>query len=456
MAIDPVSLYFGSPVWLQNTLLSLYGLRLQRRRYGGEHRATLAALRDSQWFTADRLEADQLLQLNTLLLHAGRTTPRYRELGLGGAKFTTVKQLREIPTLSKDDLRANPANSLSDVARGRKLVEIHTGGTTGTPLTVLCDQRALQRNYAFFARLREWAGITRHARVATFAGRTLVSPKQSSPPFWRHNRPANTVLYSSYHLSPSTLPAYVEHLAEWKPELIDSYPSSIEPIARYLVSNGIDRIRPKAIITSSETLAPTVRAVISEAFGAPVFDHYGSAEMGAFISQCERGSYHANSEFGIVEILRDGQPAEPGQSGEIVATGFVNRIMPLIRYRTGDMAMISDKTCTCGRSFPVIEELMGRIDDVIITPEGRRIGRLDPIFKAVDGFYEARIVQDKSDHVRVEYVAGEELVEDQRRIFTRELSNRLGPSMRIDVVRVDRIPRTRGGKLRMVVNELPR
>jgi phenylacetate-CoA ligase len=185
-----------------------------------------------------------------------------------------------------------------------------------------------------------------------------------------------------------------------------------------------------------------------------VFDHYGGAEMAALITQCEHGSYHVNPEFGIVEILRNGQPVSVGELGEIVATGFINPIMPLIRYRTGDMATLAASGCECRREgFPVIERIEGRMDDYIVTPEGYMVGRLDPIFKSVDSILETRLVQDEPDHVRIELVAGSSYSSDQGNVLVEELRKRVGPTMRMDVHLVPSIPRTAGGKLRMVVNE---
>ena len=440
---------------MQNALLSLYGLKLRRQRYGGVHQTFLARLLQSERWSAPQLEAYQLEQLALVVEHAGQTVPLYRSRGLSGFRITGLEELRQLPLLTKSDLRAPREHITSEHYHGMPLAEIHTGGTTGTPLTVFCDPPTLQRNYAFFSRLRRWAGIEDGARVATFAGRTIVAPAETRPPFWRSNAAANTILYSSYHISPESIPLYVEHLRRWQPQLIDSYPSSLEPIARYLVAQGGGPVRPRAVITSSETLWPEVRELITEAFQAPVFDHYASAEMATFVSQCEHGSYHLNPEFGILEVLReDGEPAAPGETGEVIATGFINPVMPLIRYQTGDLAVAGAGGCACGRAFPTIERVLGRMDDVIVTPEGRKVGRLDPIFKAVSSFHEARIIQDARDHVRVEYVAERAIDEGERATFLRELGNRLGPSMRVDLVQVPQIPRTSRGKLRMVVNEM--
>jgi phenylacetate-CoA ligase len=443
--------YSRSPVWTQNLLISAYGLRLRRLRYGRVGRETLARLRQSQWFSTELLGEFQLRALSEVVRRAQADVPFYRDRAPHGSRIGSFEQLRELPILTKEDVQRAGRRMISDRYSHKALSEVHTGGTTGKPLAIYCDSETLQRNYAFFSRFKEWAGIPDHARTATFAGRTLV-PVGSGAPYWRHNRSANTMLFSSYHIGAGTLPAYVEELAAFQPALIDTYPSSIEPIARYILDNGITGIRPTAIITSSETLFPAVRQLIEQAFGCRVFDHYGSAEMAALITQCEMGTYHVVPEFGIVEILADGKPVEVGSRGEIVATGFINPAMPLIRYATGDYAVRGEGDCGCGRRGQTIEQLEGRMDDVVITPEGNLVGRLDPIFKAVSSLYETRIVQDELDHVRVETVVVDELGADVQSELERQLRARLGPSMRISIVRVPAIERTGRGTLRTTVN----
>ena len=445
--------YYAMPVWAQNALLTAYGLRLRRLRYGADNQRILRELLESQWASPEEIGKSRLAALNALLRHASTNVPFYGSSGLP-SHVDDVAQLAQLPLVRKTDL-LREGRSFVDTTAGKNMQEIHTGGTTGTPLVIYCNRAALQRNYAFFERLKAWAGIRPGSRTAVFAGRTLVPPGQTRPPYWRRNRAANALMLSSYHVSPETAPEYLNALRAFRPELIDSYPSSIEFIARSALRLGVTDIRPRAVITSSETLSLAVREVIERAFGCKVFDHYGSAEMAAFVSQCDAGSYHVNPEFGIVEVVKDdGTPARAGETGQIVATGFINPVMPLIRYATGDQAVQGSDACTCGRAFPVLARIEGRVDDVIITPDGRRIGRLDPIFKGNASIREARIVQDAADHVRLEVVPEVDFSPEQEVSLAADLSRRLGPTMRVDVVRVASVPRAASGKLRMVVREI--
>ncbi|HEV8411812.1 MAG TPA: hypothetical protein VGQ30_15010, partial [Gemmatimonadaceae bacterium] len=385
------------------------------------------------------------------LQHARTTVPFYRDR-LPAAPLEDLGALARIPMLTKAEVRTAGRAMISTAFAARTLHSVHTGGTTGTPLTIHCDRSALQRNYSFFSRFQESMDLPPRPRVATFAGRAILEPGQDRPPYWRRNFAGNSLLCSSYHLSADTIPHYVDALARFNPEVIDSYPSSIEGIARYVRERCITSIRPTAIITSSETLRPNVRRTIEDAFGCRVYDHYGAAEMAAFVTQCSHGAYHCNSDYGIVEVIRDGRPAAPGEMGEIVATGFINPVMPFVRYATGDFAVRGASSCRCGRGFPILARIVGRMDDVLVTPEGRMVGRLDPVFKAVSSITETRIVQDEVDHVRAEWVGDRMLTDGEAASLRAELRSRLGPSMRIDLVRVPRIARTAGGKFRSVVN----
>lgn len=445
-----IRIYDRAPVLVQNLMLSAYGLWLRYLRYGPRQQALVAELRASERLSADALHTLQLKRLNDVLVAAARDVPFY-DGRIPPTGVSSLAELGNLPRLTKSAAQQAGRDLVSRRHAAERLQQIHTGGTTGKPLTVFCNREALQRNYAFFHRFRAWAGITDGDRVATFAGRTIVPPGRASP-YWRHNWASNTLLCSSYHLGPDSLDGYLDALASFRPRLIDSYPSSIEPLARQALARHDARIRPAAIITSSETLFPEVRASIEAAFGCRVFDHYGAAEMAALITQCEAGSYHVNPEYGVVEIMVGDRPALPGEVGEIVATGFVNSVMPFIRYSTGDLAVLGHRGCGCGRAFPVIERIEGRQDDTLLTPDGNRIGRLDPIFKAVQSIHEARIVQDAADHVRVEVVPLPQFSDRERHALLGELTRRLGHRMRISIVSVDRLERTGRGKLKTVVN----
>lgn len=448
-------LYWKSPVAVQNLLVSGYGLVLYHRRVGSRlHRAEMRALAEAERAGPDELRVRQSRALRELVLHAARTTPHYREVfarhGVEPSAIRTSDDLRRLPILEKDEVRQVPERFWSSAVKGS--YTINTSGTTGSPLRVRASRGALLRNYAHYYRLRERLGIDARERSATFAGRMIVEPGRVSPPFWRHNLATRTILYSTYHLSEGNIPAYLQRLASQRPALIFAYPSAITAVARVLLEHPQFEIRPRAVIGSCETLLPHQRSIVEEAFGCTVTDFYGSAEMSAFVAQCERGTYHVWPTYGICEVVVGDRPARPGEAGDLVTTSFVNDAMPLLRYRTGDIA-VPGEDCSCGLPFPTLHQIDGRRDDVLTTPDGRQVGRLDPAFKGLadDAFREAQIVQVALDRVVLRYVAGTRFEVSAVEKVKQELRGRLGPAMDVQAEAVSELPRGPSGKLRAVV-----
>jgi phenylacetate-CoA ligase len=451
--VKPIALYHRLPVILQEAALSLYGAKLRWNRYGGDHHRVLRELVANAALDVASLTSLQEHLLQETLLHAVTHVPYYRSLGVPvpetPANATAI--LRQWPLLSKATVQQAGVALLDERRSPKALLQIHTGGTTGRALAIYTDAGALRRNYAFFERFKRTAGIGPSDRVATFAGRPIVPTEQAAPPFWRRNVVARQLLLSSYHISPRTLDGYIDALEAYSPRWIDSYPSSLEPIARRIVQRGGASVRPVAIVTSSETLTSSARASMEQAFQCRVFDQYGSAEMVAFIAQCREGRYHVHPDYGFLELLDErGEPVADGTPGEIVATGFINPVMPLVRYRMGDLAVKTSDPCPCGSAFPGVASLLGRMDDVIVTPSGRRVGRIDPIFKAVSTLHEARVVQTAIDAIRLEAVISDGFTAADRQTLLDELRLRVGGDMQLEFAAVPSIPRTRGGKLRMV------
>lgn len=450
------SIYDRSPVLVQHAMISAYGWKLARLRYGPTYEQYLSRLLESQHYSGAELAELQNKELRALVQHCYENVPYYsrlmRELRLTPADFRRTSDLAKLPVLDKETVRLQP-----ELFHARNYLRapceiVSTSGTTGATLRIRVDAEGRRRNYAFFGRLKSWMGIIPGGRNAVFAGRTIVPMSAQVPPFWRYNLAAQTLLFSSYHLSDKNIPAYLGRLRDWSPELIDSYPSSISMLARHVLENGGLAPEPKAVITSSETLLSDQRQAIATAFNTRVLDQYGAAEQACFIAQCEMGSYHVHPEFGVTEFLADSSRDSQSVS-QIVATGFTNWAMPLLRYQTGDAAVLGTGECLCGRKFPVVEEILGRMDDLIITPDGRRVGRLDPVFKGLETIRRAQIIQESLERIRILIVPGKGFSVADQESFCHELQKRLGSDIEYVVEQVNEIPAGPGGKFRSVVSK---
>lgn len=452
-------MYFNSPIFIQNIVTSIYGYKLYLERYLGNHDKYLKQLLESQWYSQKKIDKLVNENFNYIFQYATKNVPYYKKLVTNGdinvTEINNVSDITKLPIIRKEDIRNKPEEFLSQEFKKNKLISINTSGTTGKTLTIYVDRNSRRYSYAFYSRLKNWAGVNGKQKNITFAGRTIVPPDSKIPPFWRTNNAWNNYLFSSYHLSAENMRFYVAEMQKIQPYFIDSYPSSIYTIAKYMEENNIDDIHPKAIITSSETLFDSQRKVIEEVFNCPVFDQYGSAEQVVFISQCEKGNYHVHPEYGIVEFLReDGSTAEPGENARLICTGFTNNAMPLLRYDIGDTGILSTKKCTCGRNFPVIEKIVGRTDDILITKDGRQIGRLDPVFKGLKTIKEAQIIQEDYEKIILKIIPGVGYKNSDAQNIIWELKKRLGEKTEINVKEVSEIPRSANGKFRAVISEV--
>ncbi len=452
------SIYLKSPILCQNVCVSLYGIYLHRLRYGGICESVYEGLRKNETLSFEQVKELQNELVRRHVRLAYEQTDYYRELfdklHIGPDEIRNVQDLAKIPVTEKDEVRKNPHLFVSKKLSKRRLIKINTSGTTGKPLTVVFDKDSLRRSYAFFMRIAGWHGIRIRDNRATFGGRVIVPPEQKKPPFWRYDAGENSLLFSSYHLTPENLPYYYEKLADFQPVEIRAYPSSLYTVASYMKREGLRGVTPKAIITSAETLLPYQKSVIEEQFDCTIRDQYGCSEMVVVVSQCEMGTYHLHPESGVLEILkRDAGLALDNERGEIVCTGFINHAMPLLRYRLGDIGELDENAeCPCGRNFPVLRGIEGRIDDYIETIDGRMVGRLDPIFKGAQGITATQIVQTSSRDIVLRILPDHDYREEHGLKVVGELRNRVGNQMDIKIVLVDSIPKESNGKFRAVIS----
>jgi phenylacetate-CoA ligase len=412
--VNALAVYHRLPGPLRDVAASVHGRRLRAWRYGPETDRLVAEAREREAWEQDRWTAWLQARLPA--------------------------DLADRPIQEKEQVRADPRSFVvGDVA---DLYEEHTSGTTGTPLTLWWDRDAVRGWYALFeARARGWHGVSRHETWALLGGQLVVASDRKRPPYWVWNAALHQLYLSAWHLAPDTADAYAEALRRRAPTHVVGYPSALATLAHL----ATDLPQPKVVLTNAEPLLDHQRAAIQEAFGCPVRDTYGLAELVVGASECEAGTLHLWPEVGLVECV----------DGDLVATGLLNAAMPLVRYRVGDRLAgpVRWEACACGRGLPTLPRVEGRDDDVVVTPDGRRLGRLDPVFKADLPLVEAQIVQDRPDHLRLRVVPDRPLSEDDRTALVRRVREHVG-DMEVTVEELDRIERDAAGKFRAVVSEV--
>jgi len=228
-------------------------------------------------------------------------------------------------------------------------------------------------------------------------------------------------------------------------------------MARLMLEHGLSLgYWPRALILCADKATANMKSVIRDAFLARPYEEYGSVENAALATECAAGSLHVSPDFGIVEIVdEEGQPLGPGEEGRIVCTSLLNDVQPLIRYEIGDLGRWSDRPCPCGRNqFPVLEEIVGRIEDAVIGPDGREIVRICSL-QDVPHVLASQLVQERLDLLRVRVVAEHGFSEsDERMIRDIVATQRLG-AVRVEIERVSELEKTPAGKVRRVIRRLP-
>ncbi|ACH38809.1 adenylyltransferase, putative [Citrifermentans bemidjiense Bem] len=356
-----------------------------------------------------------------------------------------LQLLQEMPLVSKEAMRA--AVKEDRRKKGRGLDYRSTSGSTGMPFQFYKDRLATGYMDSVQYAANAWYGIDMGDPQARFWGMPLGAKGALVARVKDLLR--NRIRFSAFDLSLEAKEAFYARLRGFAPSYFYGYPSLIAEFCRYAAQQGVDlsALPLKAVVGTGEYVYPRERELISAATGAPFVSEYGCTEVGLIGFECRHGSMHLMASNIVLEIIKDGKSVID-EEGDVYVTELHASHFPFIRYGLGDRGKIVGKPCSCGRNLPVFEVISGRKDDYVITPEGGKI--YDAIFayvlkKGVDQF---KAVQTAADRVEITLVANAEYSEELERRYLQELSNRISPCMQIAISRVDRIERSKSGKLR--------
>ncbi|TKF22568.1 phenylacetate--CoA ligase family protein [Vibrio genomosp. F6] len=433
-------IYINSPIFVQNTLLSVRALiRVVIREGKSQQGLTKKLLAHDK--NLNQLKKYSELELNSVIKKS-ETVPTYKNSKLES------DGLESFPVISKDDIKSNSENFVSD-AKKKNVIHGATSGTTGTPLSIPQDIESVIREQAFVARHLDWAGYQKGDKRAWIRGDMIVPLEQKTVPFWRYSWFEDLIMLSSFHMTKNALPHYIKAMVDFDVEIIQAYPSSIVTLAKYLESQGeYYPLGLKSIITSSESLSDEDRRVVEDRFQCTVFDWYGLFERVAAIANCEHGRYHVLTDYSHVEFFDAGNGTH-----EIVGTNFNNKHFPLIRYKTGDHVVLSDEThCPCGRVFPIISKIEGRVGDYLIGEDGQKVHILNHIPKGVDGLLACQFIQNEPRSIVISAVIDETVFDsNQESKLIANTKDRLGQTMSVSINLVNSLDRTRNGKIRQAI-----
>jgi phenylacetate-CoA ligase len=427
---------------------------------GHAYRRTLREAARFDQLPLEQVRAFQERKLAEVLRFATDQVPAYRPYRGAVERFRPQEALREFPLLVKDDLQSRFEQFLPRDIDSIPHYAISTGGTSGNQLKFFVDNESQAVETAFMHRQWQRVGYTTHRRKATFRGVTF--PQLASGVYWQHNPIYNELQFSPFHMNAETLGRYVEELIKYQPEFLHGYPSAIDLLAKYVIREKLHNELPtlRAVLLGSEGPLPGQMDRIEQAFRTRTYSWYGHSERLVLAGECEKSkAYHQFPNYGYLELVsEDGAACDAeGQRGEIVGTGFLNRSMPLIRYRTADFATRLEPTCECGRNWDRFTQVEGRWkQDMLIGKHGSQISTsaLNMHGSMFDHVIRYQYRQEARGRCLIRIMAGPAFSEADREAIRRAYQEKVGDELEIATELVEEIPLTARGKVKLLVSTL--
>jgi phenylacetate-CoA ligase len=409
--------------------------------------------RRTVWLTTSKLKELQIKKLKQIIKHAYENVSYYRQLfdstGIKPDDIKTIEDLSKIPVTSKLQLRILPQDEI--IAKNvniNECIKLTISGQVGIPLDI------------FFT--RKDAGFLNMLWARSFLENGLrfrdkrVSIEYSFPPkswlrylgIWRRE-----------YLSVINDPEHQANiLQKMRPDVLTGNSFDIDMLARVVKVKSIGGINPRLVFSIGSFLSQSSWDLISSVFKTEVFNYYGTAELGCVGWECtQHNGYHINIDAFVVEIIKDGKPVPIGERGEIICTALHSYAMPFIRYRTGDIAALTNEQCPCGRGLPLMSSVEGRANDFITGHDGRLVSPclITSVLKVIPGIAHYRVVQESKELLTIKIVKARDFSNYTAQRVRSELEEILGKEMHIDIQLVDEIPEDPPGKIRSMVSKIP-
>lgn len=447
--------YDALPIAMQSVALNVYGVRTWVRT--DRYQRLICRMKPSETWAVDTQQRYVADRLRDVLDHAIRHVPRYDGLRhllpeLRGPAAAVMAVLAEFPRVTRAELLDNRAAFVSNAFQRQRLVVTRTSGTTGTPMETLLEKHAVDVSNALWWRRTLWAGHASGDWTARLVGDHVVSLSDMSPARpYRISRVDRRIYLSTFHLNGETAGTIKSLLEECRPAFLQGYPSALAALSS-LAGPCQGDWRPKAVLYSSEPLYEHQREAVIRFVNAPIRGLYGCAERIVSAAECNFGSLHLSLIDGYVE----GQFGDEHASGPAVITGLLNKAMPLIRFELGDsIAFRHGAFCPCGRTLPILEPIVTKVEDSVMTASGRVISPsvLTWAFKDLSGIRSSQIVQRGDLSVEVRIVMDSSRAGDTARILERRISDMLFGEAPVKVVLMDCLDVSAAGKTRFVLRE---
>lgn len=447
--MDKMMIYNALPIWGQNLACYVEGRRIVRTRYGEKFRKALLEYEKRDAWSYEQLCEYRDKHIRKMIKHCFDTVPYYHKLfhegGVAPEHIRTIDDLKKLPVLNKEIVNKAPEMFLSKAIPKKELITAHTSGTTGAGFIFKTTQQAQCEQWAVWWRYRRRLGIKLGTLSANFGTRFIVPVNQTEPPFWRYNKPCNQIYFSAFHEKPEYLKYYIHEIISKQITWIHGYPSLLSELANEIIREDIDlKNQVKFVTIGAENLLEHQAAVLERAFGVHVYQHYGMSEGVANFSEYPSKEIRVDEDFAAVEFIE-----EEGRT-KIIGTSLTNYAMPLLRWETKDLAEVKEDSGK-GR---IITSIDGRIEDYISLPNGRKIGKLDHVFKDAVHLKEVQIKQDRDYKLHVLIIPRDCNYQRDIELATELFRKTVGTDIEICFEIVSQLEKSKSGKLRFIISDI--
>jgi phenylacetate-CoA ligase len=419
-------------------------------------------LQKSQWYSPEQLHEIQNSKLKNLISHIYNNVPYYKKLfmdyGLIPNDIKDMNDLNKLPILTKEIIRSHFDEFIPVNFKNYKPILNLTGGSTGEPLRYYITKDVASISWAGMYRGWGWAGYKFGDKRITFGGSSLVPNKKPSFLQLTRQRLERNLPLSVVSMNKEKYESCIAIIRKYKPIFLKGYPSSIYLLADYCMNNKINDIRFKAIFSTAEVLLPQYRELIQIQFNCKVYDQYGSYDGGGQALECEKHSgFHITVEKVIMEIVdENGSHVPPGQPGRIIVTDLHNYAMPFIRYDVGDIGVMDNEPCSCGRNLPMLKSIEGRTTDIIKFSNGICISgpAIVHLFRLQTHVKQYQVIQNAKDELLIKIVKAEGYSDIDTEIFMSVLKHHAGEGIEINLEFCDEIPTGSNSKYRFIISKV--
>lgn len=454
--------YTAAPQWVKSTLGGAYARVPTGLRYGAKYDEFMAEIKLCDDEKSLRRRADEKLLFT--LRWAAETVPAFASLKSRVKLDRSPEELlAEFPLLPKEDIKADTNRFISSAMPPKTHLLTHTGGSTSVPMKLYLEKYVSRsKDFAYNGTFDTIAGIRTGDTILALRGRTVPGANKPGGPIWMFDPIKSYLHLSSDHLEAEHMPRYIEAARQWKPTFIHAFPSALVPLAKWLQENPAPDVteRIRCVQLFSENIYDYQVDLIREVFGCPVLLDYGHSERAVkSISLPNDPRYFFWPLYGKVELIDfDGRPVtEPGVLGEIVGTGFDNRVMPLIRYRTGDLAMWSSEPNLTRPGFAVVDRIEGRLQEFLVCADHRLVSICTigaAHFEELASADRMQFEQTAPGRAVLKVLSEKDLSERAKDALANGIRAKTQGGLEIEVVRVDDIARTVSGKHKLLVQRL--